>query len=116
MPEKQALVNFLQEHAPINATVLIDPQLENSNLDFERRTGHPSLVMWKFVPTNDPQILEWYRRLEFRKALFDEGFCAKRNAFYPHFLLATPEHAAQLTKTCGPIVYRSTHLVLLRNQ
>jgi hypothetical protein len=115
VPEKQALVDFLGEHAPINTTVLIDPQLEFFNLDFERRTGHPSLVMWKFVPTNDKQILEWYRRLEFRKALFDEG-CAKPNAYSPHFLLATPEHAAELTKTCGPIVYRSTHLVLLRRQ
>ena len=72
--------------------------------------------MWKFMPTNDQQILEWYRRLEFRKALFDEGVCAKRNAYSPHFLLATPEHAADLTKTCGPIVYRSKHLALLRLQ
>lgn len=111
--EKQALVDFLGAHAPIDAIVLIDPQLENSNLDFERRTGHPSLVLWKFVPTNDPQILEWYRRLEFRKALFAEGVCAKPNAYSPRFLLVTPEHAADLAKTCGPIVYRSKHLVLL---
>jgi hypothetical protein len=115
VPEKQALVDFLRARAPLDAIVLIDPELEGSNLDFERRTGNPSLVMWKFVPTNDPQILEWYRRIEFRKALFAQG-CAKRNTYSPHFQLGTPEHAAQLAKTCGPIVYRSTRLVLLRRR
>jgi hypothetical protein len=113
VPEKQALVDFLEAHAPTDAIVLVDPQLEDWNLDFERRTGHPSLVMWKFVPTNDPQILEWYRRLEFRKALFADGVCARRNGYSPRFLLVTPEHAVKLAKTCGSIVYRSTHFLLL---
>jgi len=113
--EKQALDDFSAAQVPSGVVVLIDPELEFANLDFERRTGHPSLVAWKFMPTNDPQILDWYRRMEFRKAVFAEG-CAGREAYPVDFLLATPEHAAVLAKTCGAIVYRSARFTLLRRQ
>ncbi|HWG79819.1 MAG TPA: hypothetical protein VN681_08600, partial [Stellaceae bacterium] len=71
LPEKDALAAALAERAAPGSVVLIDPQLERSYLDFERRTGHPSLVAFKFMPTNDPQIVEWYRRIEFRRTLFE---------------------------------------------
>ncbi|HEX6843098.1 MAG TPA: hypothetical protein VF113_16305 [Stellaceae bacterium] len=113
-PEKAALAAALAERAAPGSVVLIDPQLEWSYLDFERRTGHPSLVAFKFMPTNDPQIVEWYRRIEFRRTLFEHG-CTPGAAAYPvDFLLTTPEHAAALTASCGPVVYATDKLALLR--
>ncbi len=110
---KSALATALAERAAPGSVVLIDPQIEWSYLDFERRTGHPSLVMFKFVPTNDPQIVEWYRRLEFRRTVFEQGCTG--NAAYPlDFLLATPEHAAALAESCGPVVYAANDIALLR--
>ena len=53
--------------------VLIDPDVEIQLLDFERRTGRPTLVMWKFAPTNDADLIAWYRRIKLRRALFDQG-------------------------------------------
>jgi hypothetical protein len=111
--EKSALAAALAERAAPGSVVLIDPQIEWSYLDFERRTGYPSLVAFKFMPTNDPQIVEWYRRMEFRRTLFEQGCTA--NAAYPvDFLLTTPEHAAALAASCGPVVYATDDVALLR--
>jgi len=114
LPEKAALAAALAERAAPGSVVLIDPQLERSYLDFERRTGHPSLVAFKFMPTNDPQIVEWYRRIEFRRTLFEHGCTAGAAAYPVDFLLTTPAHAAALTASCGPVVYATDKLALLR--
>ncbi len=111
--EGAQLAAFLARSAAPGSVVLIDPQLEFSFLNFERRTGLPALVLWKFIPTNDPEIQEWYRRLEFRKALFAEG-CAGKTAYPVAFLLTMPEHATALAQSCGPIVYASARIALLR--
>jgi hypothetical protein len=111
-PEKQALADYLRASASADALVLIDPDRDFAFLDFERRTGHPMLVSWKFDPTTDPEIQEWYRRMEFRKAVFAEG-CARRNAYRVDFLLTTTTHAEALAG-CGPVVFRTGNAVLLR--
>jgi hypothetical protein len=111
--EKQALTEFLAQNASRDAVVLIDPGLEFSFLDFERRTSHPMLVTWKFDPTSDPEIREWYRRMEFRKELFAEG-CHGAGAYRVDFLLTTAERAAPLAESCGPVVYRTGAVALLR--
>jgi hypothetical protein len=111
--EKRALAAALAERATPGSVVLIDPQIDGAYLDFERRTGHPSLVAFKFMPTNDPQIVEWYRRMEFRRTLFEQG--CPGNAAYPvDFLLTTPEHARALAESCGPVVYATDDVALLR--
>src|SRR5262249_37656791 len=69
--EKRELAGFLEQHTAPDSVVLVDPGLERLFLDFERVTRHPTLVMWKIVPTNDPQLLEWQRRIEFRNSVFE---------------------------------------------
>jgi hypothetical protein len=111
--EKRAVAEVLAREAASTAVVLIDPALDFGFLDFERSTGHPMLVSWKFDPTSDPEILEWYRRMEFRRALFADG-CDGSSRYPVDFLLAQPEHAAALAKTCGPIIYSGKGVALLR--
>jgi len=111
-PEKQALADYLRASAPADALVLIDPDLDFAFLDFERRTAHPMLVSWKFDPTTDPEIQEWYRRMEFRRAVFAEG-CAGGHAYHVDFLLTTAARASALAG-CGPVVFRTGNRVLLR--
>jgi len=108
-----ALGAYLARDAAPEDVVLVDPALEYAFLGIERRTGHPALVMWKFMPTNDRDILEWYRRIEFRRKLFESG-CAREPAYRVRFLLATPEHAAALSASCGPIVLEAGRFALLR--
>lgn len=111
--EKRALAEVLAREAASDAVVLIDPALDLAFLDFERRTGRPMLVSWKFDPTNNAEILEWYRRMEFRRGLFGDG-CAGSLRYPVDFLLAQPEHAPALAKTCGAIIYSGRATALLR--
>jgi hypothetical protein len=111
--EKRAVPEILAREAASTAVMLIDPALDLAFLDFERSTGHPMLVSWKFDPTNDPEILEWYRRMEFRRAIFADG-CAGSLRYPVDFLLARPERAAALAKSCGPIIYSGKAIALLR--
>ena len=104
----------LAQHALPGGVVLVDPALEFTFLDLERRTGHPALVLWKFVPTTDAEIREWYRRIEFRRAVFADG-CAGKSAYRFDFLLAAPQHAAVLATSCGEPVARAERWVLLRH-
>jgi hypothetical protein len=53
--------------------VLIDPDVEMQWLDFERRTGRPRSVIWKFAPTNDAELIAWYRRIGRGWAIFELG-------------------------------------------
>jgi hypothetical protein len=111
--EEAALAAFLARSAAPGSLVVIDPAIEYSFLDFERRTGLPALVLWKFMPTTEAEIGEWYRRVNFRERLFADG-CAGTDAYPVAFLLATPEHAAALARSCGPVVYASARLALVR--
>lgn len=113
VPEKRAIADVLRREPAPDGVVLVDPEIEWAALDFERRTGHPTLVMWKFMPTNDREIVEWYRRMEFRRRVFDGG-CSGETAYPVDFLLTTPDRAAALSATCGPIVYAGARFALLR--
>jgi hypothetical protein len=112
-PDKQMIAAFLAADSSPGSVVLIDSAIEATFLDFERVTHHPALVLWKFIPTNDPQILEWYRRMTFRDAVFQHG-CAAAPAYRIDFLLTSPERSAELVKTCGPVVLATEHARLLR--
>lgn len=108
-----ALADVLAKNAAPGSVVLIDPQIEWSFLDFERRSGHPMLVTFKFMPTDDPGIVEWYRRMEFRRLVFAQG-CPQHPAYPIAFLLTTPERAPVLVGNCGEAIYATDQLALWR--
>jgi hypothetical protein len=108
-----ALAPVLARLAAPDAVVLVDPALEPRFFDIERQTLHPVLVLWKFVPSDDAGILDWYRRLRFRDAVFAEG-CAGKHDYRFDFLLASPAHAAALAGSCGAPVAEGKGWVLLR--
>ena len=93
--------------------VLIDPDVEAQWLEFERRTGRPTLVMWKFAPTNDAELITWYRRMQRRQAVFDQGCGVDIVAVQPVLLLTTPATASRLAGTCGLERFRDESWVLL---
>jgi hypothetical protein len=111
--DKQSLVAYLSKISDRQAVVLIDPAIEASFLDFERQTSRPSLISWKFAPTNDPELREWYRRMEFRRAVFHDG-CTSPSEYSVAFLLATPADAGALAPSCGPVVLEMQHWRLIQ--
>lgn len=112
--QKALLASAVIELTAPGNIVLIDPDVEGQWLDFERRTGRPTWVMWKFAPTNDAELITWQRRMQRRQALFDQGCAAGIGAVQPVLLLTTPATAPRLAETCGPEVFRIASWVLLR--
>ena len=100
------------EETPPSKIVLIDPALEHRYFDFERRTGRPSLVAWKFDNTNDRDIVEWRRRMEFRAALFGQG-CAFPLPYAVAYLVTAPEQADAVARSCGLVAYRGEEAALI---
>jgi hypothetical protein len=112
--EKRLLAAAVSRTTSPNDVVLIDPDVDMQLLDFERRTRRPTLVNWKFAPTNDTELITWYRRMELRQTLFDNGCGSDVFAARISFLLTTPAHASRLAATCGPEVFRVGQWVMLR--
>jgi hypothetical protein len=112
--QKRQLVAAVTHATAPGQTVLIDPDVEPQLLDFERRTGRPTLVTWKFAPTNDAELIAWYRRIKLREALFDQGCGTDTGGTKIPFLLTTPEHASRLAASCGGEMFRVGEWVMLR--
>jgi hypothetical protein len=77
-----------------------------------RLLDRPTLVSWKFVPTNPVDILHWYDLVQYRNKIFEHG-CAEGLA-YPirHLVIADPGALAAV-QSCGPIVWQSKQFALV---
>ena len=107
-PTERELIAWLRGNTPPDATVVIEPT-ERTDwtlpwLAFERLIDRPTLVSFKFVPTQKADIARWYRLVRWRKAVF-EGDCG-RISEHPAAYLVTL-NAATLTRVavCGDIVW-----------
>ncbi len=114
--QKQALFSDIARVVAPGDVVLIDPDIEMQLLDFERRTGRPTLVTWKFAPSNDRELIVWYRRMELRRALFAQGCSSGMPLSDIQYLLTTPASAPRLATSCGPEAFRVGQWVLLRRE
>jgi hypothetical protein len=82
-PAQRALVDWIREETEPGTAVLLEPvrpgvtlmEGDPATASFERLTGRPFLVNFKFVPVAAPDMAEWYRRLQQREA-FRAGDCA----------------------------------------
>jgi hypothetical protein len=111
-PVEQAVRQLI----PAGDVVLIDPDVEMNWLDFERRTGRPAWVMWKFAPTNDAELITWYRRIEARWAVFQQKCGQDISIAHQIFLLTTPAAASRLTANCGAELLRAGPWVLIESR
>jgi hypothetical protein len=112
--QKRLLVGAVTSLTAPGTVVLIDQDVEPQWLDFERRTERPTLVMWKFAPTNDADLITWYRRILFRRAVFEQGCGTDTDAAGIGLLLTTVAHADRINAHSGPEAFRMGDWVLLR--
>jgi hypothetical protein len=112
--QKRTMVAEVRRLVAPDGVVLIDPDVEAQWLDFERRTGRPTLVMWKFTPTNDADLITWYRRTELRRLLFEQGCGPGTDAENVAYLLTSVARSPRLASSCGPEIHRAGQWALLR--
>jgi len=111
--DKRIITDFLRGETPPATVVLVDPEIEYAFLDIERTTHRLALVLWKFAPTNDPQIVEWHRRLEFRRSIFQQG-CGTNAIYRTDYLLTRSDRQGFLERSCGPPILETGRFALLR--
>ena len=66
-PEESArmsLYGWIKNHTPPDAVFLNLNQREREDLDFVRRTDRDRFSVFKFVPTSNRMIYDWYRRVQ----------------------------------------------------
>lgn len=120
LPDIASLVDAVERESKPDEIVLIEPNDEKGKDDTDfpyiglpRRIPRPTLVSWKFVPTNPQDLLRWYDLLEFRKALFKEG--CKTSLDYPvRLLLVFGRDTLNSVKNCGKVVWQGESGYLIR--
>jgi|UPI000366DB43 hypothetical protein len=99
---------------------LIDPDLEKDSeliwnpniLSFERRYDRPTLVLDKFVPSTDRDVLRWYKLLAWKNALFRQGCPSQITKEYRiRYLLAAKNNSK--VNNCGKEIYHQGGVKLI---
>lgn len=103
----------VQQVVPRDATILTDPALDMTLLALPRKLERATLVHWKFVPSNPRELYEWYKRLQFRSAVFERG-CSGRLDYPVTYILAQDMGERSVLSSCGTRVRKIDDLVLWR--
>lgn len=114
---EQELVAWLRGNTPPEATVVIEPTPQTDWtvpwLAFERLIGRPTLISFKFVPTQKADIARWYRLLRWRKAVF-EGDCGRLSEYPADYLVTLNVATLKRVAVCGDVVWTSASYGVVR--
>jgi hypothetical protein len=113
-PYTPALVAAIQAHSRPSDIVLVEPveKQDDSYLYLHRVIPRPTLVTWKFVPTNAADTMRWYTFLRERERIFTQG-CGQRPDPPVRLLVAFHQDVAQRLQDCGPVVWRRDPVTLI---
>jgi hypothetical protein len=106
------LIDFVQKHTAANATFLIDPQVEDKMLWFERQTHRRVLITRKFIPAATADVHEWYRRLLYQMELLRIG-CSAKGKYTVDYLIMAQSDSSPVRSTCGPVVFSGNGVALI---
>ena len=114
---ERELVAWLRGNTPPDATVVIEPTAQTDWtvpwLAFERLIERPTLVSFKFVPTQKADIARWYRLLRWRKAVF-EGDCDRISEQPADYLVTLDVATLTRVAACGDIVWANRSYGVVR--
>jgi hypothetical protein len=113
--EVEELKNHIHTRSRPDQIVLIEPvrRLGGLPVALPRLLERPTLVNWKFVPTNPHDLQRWYRLLRYTDEVFARG-CREPLEFDVAFLLALSKAGVAATQTCGNVTYESDRFTLIQ--
>lgn len=82
--------------------VLIDPDLDAVAVHLPRILRRPTVVSWKFVPTNARDLYRWHQLIEWQRRLYERGCPSAGSAVGA--LIVHPKNVNE-KKACGRLVY-----------
>jgi hypothetical protein len=112
---EQELVAEISANSRPGDIVLLQPthEFDSRYLRLHREIDRPTLVSWKFVPTNPADILHWYDLIRRRAALFTHG-CSAGFQPRPTLLVVFEKEALERIRDCGPVVWQNGDAALVR--
>ncbi len=112
-PEASArlsLYGWIRNHTPPDSVFLNLNRRERDDLDFVRRTGRDRFSVFKFVPTSNRMIYDWYRRVQEKERVREDityiGKLAKKYRI-DYVVTKTP-----LNNSCLRLVYSNDYYCL----
>lgn len=84
--DKGELYEVIKNSTKKEDTILIAPDLEKIFFDFEREVSRPSLVTFKYIPTSNATLIEWYKRRKFKEAVFSGSRYSGRDYNYSYLI------------------------------
>jgi hypothetical protein len=110
LPYVQSLIAAIEANSQPDDIVLLEPYQEMSAkyAILHREIPRPTLVSWKFVPSNRVEILRWYALIQARDQLFVGG-CGGGIALEPKpaLLVTFTADSAERVGDCGPVVWNN---------
>jgi hypothetical protein len=113
-PEFTSLVAAIGSHTLPNDIVLIDPENEDNWLKLHRVIKRPTLVAYKFLPTDPNEILRWHELLELRKRIYETGCSTPMPDMPIRWLVSTHLDTDSRPMGCGPVVWREGRVGLIQ--
>jgi hypothetical protein len=115
MPEAQELVAAVEAHSKVQDIVLIEPydEMNPQYLRLHRDIARPTLVSWKFVPSNPQDILRWYSLVQIRRRIFLHG-CGSNTALPIRWLITLRPTSMERIRNCGPVVWQKGNVALVQ--
>lgn len=104
-----ALAQSVERSTSPAEVVLIDPKLDHLS-SLPRLIRRPTVVSWKFVPTNPRDIYRWYALVQWRQSVFRRG-CADRAEGIGLVIVA--RDAIEPVWDCGRLVHEEKDLQII---
>ncbi len=112
-PKDRELVDWLRANTHPNATVVIEPTRKTKWqlpwlglpwLALERLINRPTLISFKFTPTQKAGIARWYRLIRWREAVFG-GDCRRLAEQPADYLVTVKSRTLKRIAGCGDVVW-----------
>jgi hypothetical protein len=115
IPYKRELIAAIEANSSESDIVLIEPfdEMNHEYIRLHRDIPRPTLVSWKFVPTNPTDILRWYELIQRRSRLFANG-CVEPMEPPVKLLVVFHKDVAERVRNCGDPAWRHGDAVLIR--
>lgn len=110
------LIETVRNNTNENEIVLLDPanKWDTKAIQLVRDIPRPTLVEWKFVPTQKVDILRWRNLMNLKERLFEQG-CDYANAEIKYFIIFSVQRYEPFS-SCSEILYKDENLIFLQIQ
>jgi hypothetical protein len=115
IPHEQELIAAIDRNSGPKDIVLIEPfnEMHTDYVRLHRVIPRPTLVAWKFAPTDPADLLRWYDLIQRREHLFAEG-CVAPMQPPVQFLLIFRKDTADRMRECGDVIWKRDEVLLMR--